>query len=93
MRLGECEIYGPSELLGEEFRQGEAERLGDPRDVHQGDIPQTTFNATDVGPMDARFLGECFLRPATLIAQHAHTSPELDQDGMATCRHGRMVRR
>ena len=49
------------ELFCEQFREGEAERLGDAGDVHERDVSESAFDAADVGPMDTGFLGQHFL--------------------------------
>jgi hypothetical protein len=48
-------------LFREEFRECEAERLGDPGDVHKRDVAQPAFDAADVRSVNASFLGEDFL--------------------------------
>jgi hypothetical protein len=78
-------------LFREELREGEAERLGDACDVHERDVAESAFDAANVRPVNASFLGQQFLRPTAFVAECAHTSPELDEDGVATWWHGAIV--
>jgi hypothetical protein len=73
----------------EEVRETDAETTSDPGNHAQGRIPETRLDASDVGPVDARTLGERFLRPALRFPQMANAPAEgLEQRIHPTFAHG-----
>jgi hypothetical protein len=82
MRRRQSDAESGAELLSEEVSQAEAECFGDPGDVHERDVAQAAFDATDVGSMDASLLGEGFLRPTALVTNMRTRRPKLTSTGL-----------
>lgn len=62
----------------------ELERRGQAEDVVQAEVALTSLDLTDVGPVQAAFVGEAFLRESELLALRSNTLAELSGGG----RHG-----
>ena len=61
----------------EQLERIDAEAFGDPFDGAQREIAFPSFNAADVGPMDAEQLGKGFLGEPPGLAENAQVLAEL----------------
>ena len=64
--------YSERLLVLEQLRQGDSERTREVLKISQRRVSSSEFNASEVYPMDVRFLGQPLLRPALLGSQLAN---------------------
>ena len=62
--------------LGHQVRHGDAQGDGQPLDVQQRDVAFAALDTTDVGPMKAGKVGQCFLRNPLLSADFPESFPK-----------------
>src|SRR5882672_11114738 len=61
----------------DEFTRVDAQRLRYSHNRRERHVALAAFNRPDVGPMEVRYLGETFLRPAERVTALAHAGTEL----------------
>lgn len=70
----------PVRPIGEQLRDADSQGPREPADVQQRGIPLASLDASDVGPVQARPLGELLLREARTLAELAYTTAEGNAD-------------